>query len=118
MLDRRRGERYVVAFPVRAKWNDESGNEIAEDGLTENVGPNGALIYLPRTLPAVGSQIELTVSEENDVTVMTHVIRLERNAAHPQVALNLSEPSPQWDQVWELARETVAGLKPDDPDEW
>ena len=48
MQDRRHGERYVISFPVRVKWRDESGKEIVEDGLTENVGPQGALVFLPR----------------------------------------------------------------------
>ena len=43
MIERRRGERYVIAFPVRAKWKDADGREVVEDGLTENVGPNGTL---------------------------------------------------------------------------
>lgn len=118
MIERRRGERYVIAFPVRAKWKDADGREVVEDGLTENVGPNGTLVYLPRTLPDVGAEIELTVREEDEVTVMTSVIRLERNAAHPQVALNVSDGFDRWQNVWELARRTVAGQKPDEYEEW
>jgi hypothetical protein len=35
------------------------------------------------------------------------------------VALNLIEGMRSWKKkVWEYAAETVAGQKPDDPDEW
>lgn len=121
MLERRKGARYVVSFPVRVKWKDESGGEITEDGLTENVGSHGTLVYLPRKLPAVGAKVELTVTEnaDDEVTVTAQVIRLERNAAHPQVALDLVEGSRAWKKkVWEVAAMTVAGQQPEELDDW
>ena len=121
MQERRHGSRYVISFPIRVKWKDENGKEVVEEGLTENVGPNGTLVYLPRKLPTVGSKVELTVTEnpDDEVSVTAQVIRLERNAAHPQVALNLLEGMRVWKKkVWEYAAETVAGQKPDDLDEW
>ena len=121
MQERRHGSRYVISFPIRVKWKDENGTEVVEEGLTENVGPNGTLVYLPRKLPTVGSKVELTVTEnpDDEVSVTAQVIRLERNAAHPQVALNLLEGMRAWKKkVWEYAAETVAGQKPDDLDEW
>lgn len=121
MDDRRKGERYIVSFPIRVRWKDSSGKEIIEEGLTENIGPQGALIYLPRHLPTVGSKVELTVTEnlKDQVTVKAEVIRLERNAAHPQAALQLTDSIRLWKKkVWEYAGETIAGEKPDDPDDW
>ena len=66
MPERRSGSRYVISLPIRLKWKDENGKEVSEEGLTENVGPNGALIYLPRLLPTVGSKVILTVTENPD----------------------------------------------------
>jgi PilZ domain-containing protein len=120
MQDRRHGERFVVSFPIRVKWKDENGTEVVEEGLTENVGPAGTLVYLPRKLPTVGAKVELTITENasEEVTVTAQVIRLERNAAHPQVALNLIEGMRSWKkQVWEMAAE-AAGQVPDDGDDW
>ena len=119
--DRRQGARYVVSFPIRVRWKDEAGKEIIEEGLTENVGPAGTLIYLPRNLPTVGSKVELTVTEDlnDEVTVTAQVIRLERNASHPQVALNLIDGMRTWKKkVWEFAGQTVAGQKPEELDDW
>ena len=121
MQDRRQGPRHVVSFPIRVKWKTEDGQVFVEEGLTENVGLNGALVYLPRMLPTVGSKVDLTVTEntKEEITVGAQVIRLERNAAHPQVALTLTEGMRTWKKkVWDLAAETVAGLEPEEVDDW
>ncbi|MEP6944275.1 MAG: PilZ domain-containing protein [Acidobacteriota bacterium] len=119
--DRRGGARHVISFPIRVRWKDEDGNEVIQDGLTENVGPTGTLVYLPRHLPRVGGKVALTVTEhpDDEVTVTASVIRLERNASHPQVALQLTEGLRLWKKkVWEYAGATLAELEPDPPDEW
>ncbi|HBE83407.1 MAG: PilZ domain-containing protein [Blastocatellia bacterium] len=121
MQERRQGQRYIISFPIRIRWKDETGTEVIEEGLTENVGLNGTLVYLPRKLPTVGSKVNLTVTENTDdpVTVTAQVIRLERNAAHPQAALNLIDGIRVWKKkVWEFAGETIAGEKPDEIDDW
>ncbi len=121
MQDRRNGARHVISFPVRVKWKDESGKEIVEDGLTENVGQQGALVFLPRRLPTVGSKVYLTITEhaDDEVTVIAQVIRLERNASHPQAAFQLTDSLRVWKKkVWEHAGEILAAQKPDDFDDW
>ena len=121
MQDRRLLARHVVSFPIRVKWKTDEGHVVVEEGLTENIGPNSALIYLPRKLPTVGAKVDLTVTEnsKDEVTVAAQVIRLERNAAHPQVALTLTEGMRTWKKkVWDLAAETVAGQQPEDLDDW
>lgn len=82
---------YTVSVPVRVQWKDESGEDIAEDGLTENIGLRDALVYLPRRLPGVGSRISLTVADDakNEIEVSALVIRLDRNPAHPQISLKV-----------------------------
>ena len=121
MQERRRSPRYNISFPVRVSWKDEHGREITQDGLTENVGLQGTLVFLPRTLPSVGSKVNLTVTEnaEDEVSVTAQVIRLERNAAHPQVAFQLTDSLRLWKKkVWEYAREILAAEKPEDFDDY
>jgi hypothetical protein len=121
MQERRGGSRYVVSFPIRARWKDENGAEVREEGLTENVGTIGTLVYLPRKLPNVGTKVELTVIEnpDDEVTVSAEVIRLERNAAHPQVALNLVEGIRAWKKkVYDLAESIVKAQEPEGDDDW
>ncbi|MET0754161.1 MAG: PilZ domain-containing protein [Pyrinomonadaceae bacterium] len=119
--DRRSGARYNISFPIRVKWKGENGQEIVEDGLTENVGPQGTLVFLPRLLPTVGSKVNLTITEhaDDEVTVTAQVIRLERNAAHPQAAFQLVDSLRLWKKkVWEHAGEILAQEKPDEFDDW
>ncbi|MDQ6787326.1 MAG: PilZ domain-containing protein [Acidobacteriota bacterium] len=121
MQERRKGSRYNISFPVRVKWKDAEGQEVIQEGLTENVGPHGALIFLPRNLPPVGSRVKLTVTEkpEDEVSVTMQVIRLERNAAHPQVAFELTDSLRLWrKKVWEYAGEILEAEKPEDFEEW
>jgi hypothetical protein len=121
MRDRRKGERHVISFPIRARWKDAAGKEVIQEGLTDNVGLQGTLIYLPRVLPSVGGKVHLTVTEnpEDEVTVVAEVIRLERNAAHPQAALQLTENLREWKKkVWEVAGATIAAMEPEALDDW
>ncbi len=121
MQERRTGARHVISYPIRVKWKDENGKEVVQEGLTENVGPQGTLIYLPRLLPLVGGKVQLTITENanDEVSVTAEVIRLERNAAHPQAALNLTEGLREWKKkVWEVAGATLAAERPDEADDW
>ncbi len=99
-LDRRASSRFVVSLPIRVEWKDDEGQHIVEEGLTENVGPEGTLVHLPRALPPVGSQVKLVVFEvegkKEVVKVEAEVLRLVRNAAHPQAALKLIKPLEKW----------------------
>ena len=119
--DRRHGQRYAISFPIRVRWKDESGKVVVEEGLTDNVGPQGTLVYLPRFLPTVGSKVNLTVTEDpkDEISVTAEVIRLERNAAHPQAALQLTDSMRLWKKkVWEAARATIAAQEPEEFDDW
>lgn len=121
MPERRLGERHFISFPIRVEWENEKGEEIVEEGLTENIGPNGVLIHLPRLLPNVGSKVNITVTEDlsTQVTVSAQVLRLERNVAHPQVALQLVGSTKDWEkQVWQYAAEVIASQKPDNYNDW
>jgi hypothetical protein len=121
MIERRKGERYVVSFPIRLEWKMEDGSEMIEEGLTENVGLAGALVHLPRKLPSVGSEVNLVVTENPSdlVSVTAQVLRLERNAAHPQCALMLTDETGDWEtKVYQYAAEIVAAQKPEEADDW
>jgi len=121
MNERRSGARHVISFPIRVRWKDENGKEVIQEGLTENVGLHGTLVYLPRHLPLVGGKVQLTVTENpnDEVSVTAEVIRLERNASHPQAALSLTEGLRDWKKkVWELAGATLAAEQPEPVDDW
>lgn len=121
MQEKRLGSRYVISFPIRLKWKDESGNEVIQEGLTENVGPHGTLVFLPRLLPPVGCKLNLTVTEnaDDEVSVTAQVIRVERNPSHPQAALQLLDSIRLWKKkVWDYAGEIIANEKPEEWEDW
>jgi hypothetical protein len=117
-IENRTGPRYLASLDVRAEWDGEDGTHYVAEGTTENVGPEGALIHLQRELPNVGSRVQLRVlSEEGEkLSVVTEVLRLERNPGHPLAALQLINGSEEWrGLVLEPAAPQI--FNPDDDEE-
>ena len=98
IIENRSGPRYVAAFPIRAEWDTIDGVHIVAEGETENVGPEGTLIHLQRELPPVGGRVNLLVmgDEGEKLSVVAEVLRIERNAAHPQAALQVLGETDEW----------------------
>jgi hypothetical protein len=108
ITEQRIGPRYVAYFPVRAEWDEETGEHVVAEGETENVGPEGALVHLHQ-LPRVGSRVRIDVLEEDAprvrVSAEAEVLRVERNPAQPLAALQLLEADEKWrGKVYESAR--------------
>ncbi len=118
--EQRTGARYLASLVVRAEWDTEQGKHVVADGTTENVGPEGALIHLQRELPDVGSRVQLMVlsGEGQKLQVVTEVLRLERNAAHPLAALQLLDATEEWrGLVWEPAAPRVTQPEPEESED-
>lgn len=118
----RSGPRYLVSFEVRAEWDEPEGFHVVSEGTTENVGPEGTLVHLPRKLPQVGSRVRLEVQGEDGqkLQVVAEVLRIERNASHPLAALQLLGATEEWKGlIWGPAAPRVIAPKPvvDDDDE-
>jgi hypothetical protein len=116
--EQRTGPRYLASLLVRAEWDTEEGKHIVAEGTTENVGPEGALVHLQRELPDVGSRVQLMILNEEGqkLQVVTEVLRLERNAAHPLAALQLLDATEEWrGLVWEPAAPRIA--QPDEDED-
>ena len=86
--ENRSGPRYLASLEVKAEWDEPSGTHIVAEGTTENVGPEGTLIHLPRQLPDVGSRVRLEIIGESGerLQVIAEVLRIERNPGHPLAA--------------------------------
>lgn len=111
----RSGPRYLVAFEVRAEWDEPGGQHIIAEGVTENVGPEGTLVHLPRGLPDVGSRVRLEVQGEDGkkLQVIAEVLRIERNPGHPLAALQLLGETDEWrGLIWEPAAPRIATPPP------
>lgn len=106
VVDNRSGPRYVHAFPIRAEWDANDGTHIVAEGETENVGPEGTLVYLQRELPPVGGRVNLLVLDDDGekLSVIAEVLRIERNPSRPQAALQLLGETDEWrGLIWEEA---------------
>lgn len=111
----RTGPRYLVSFEVRAEWDEPGGVHILSEGTTENVGPEGTLVHLPRKLPDVGSRVSLEVQGEDGtkLQVVAEVLRIERNPGHPLAALQVLGETDEWKGlIWEPAAPRVAPPPP------
>lgn len=107
----RSGPRYLVSFEVRAEWDDPDGSHVVVQGTTENVGPEGTLVHLPRQLPNVGSTVRLEVAGEDGqkLQVIAEVLRIERNPGHPLAALQVLGETNEWKGlIWEPAAPRVS----------
>jgi len=64
-------------------------------------------------LPLVGGKVYLTVTEnpDDEVSVSAEVIRLERNASHPQAALMLTENLREWKRRFGKSPESQSRLR-------
>ena len=109
--DIRSGPRYLVAFEVRAEWDEPGGAHVITEGTTENVGPEGTLVHLPLKLPDVGRRVRLEVQGDDGkkLQVIAEVLRIERNPGHPLAALQLLGETEEWKGlIWEPAAPRVA----------
>ena len=119
-VEQRSGPRYLASLIVRAEWDTEEGTHVVAEGMTENIGPEGALVHLERQLPDVGSRVQLVVQSEEGqkLQVITEVLRLERNPAHPLAALQLLDATDEWrGLVWEPAAPRVTQAHDDEDEE-
>lgn len=113
--DNRSGPRYLATLEVKAEWDEPSGAHVVAEGTTENVGPEGTLVHLPRQLPQVGSRVRLEVLGESGekLQVIAEVLRIERHPGHPLAALQLLGETDEWrGLVWEPAAPRVTAPPP------
>ncbi len=114
-FENRTGPRYLANLEIKAEWDEPTGTHIVAEGTTENVGPEGTLVHLPRQLPDVGSTVRLEILGESGerLQVFAEVLRIERNPGHPLAALQLVGETDEWKGlVWEPAAPRVAPPPP------
>ncbi len=103
-IENRSGPRYLAALEVRVEWDESDGAHVVTEGMTENIGPEGTLVHLPRRLPEVGGRVQLEVQDQSGqkLLVVTEVLRIERNPGHPLAALQLLDQTDEWrGLIWE-----------------
>lgn len=114
-IENRSGPRYLASLEIKAEWDEPTGAHIISEGVTENVGPEGTLVHLPKKLPDVGSRVHLEVLGENGerLHLTAEVLRIERNPGYPLAALQLVGATDEWKGlIWEPAAPRVAPPPP------
>lgn len=99
LKEKRRGSRFPVVVFVEAKWQALGGEMAKETAKAMEVSALGGLLDM-KTLPRVGSEIELT-NLLSSQTAKARVVgtRLPRDSGAPKVAVELLTPS---DTFWGL----------------
>src|ERR1044072_8604763 len=118
-FESRSGPRYLASLEGKAEWDGPTGTHIVAEGTTENVGPEGTLVHLPRQLPDVGSTVRLEVLGESveKLQVIAEVLRIERHPGHPLAALQLlGETDDGRVLVWDPAAPRVTPPPPPETD--
>lgn len=118
--DIRTGPRYLASYEIRAEWDEPDGGHVVADGMTENVGPEGTLVHLPKKLPNVGSRVRLQVQSDDGKTlqVVAEVLRIERNPGHPLAALQVLGETDEWrGLIWEPSAPKIQPPPPPAEDE-
>jgi hypothetical protein len=119
-FENRTGPRYLANLEIKAEWDEPTGTHIVAEGTTENVGPEGTLVHLPRQLPQVGSKVRLEVLGEGGerLHVIAEVLRIERNPGHPLAALQLVGETEEWKGlVWGPAAPRITPPAPPENEE-
>jgi hypothetical protein len=109
-FENRSGPRYLASLEIKAEWDEPTGTHIIAEGITENIGPEGTLVHLPKQLPDVGSTVRLEIlgGDGERLNVIAEVLRIERNPGHPLAALQLVGETDEWKGlVWEPAAPRV-----------
>jgi hypothetical protein len=100
------GPRYSINLPVRAEWHEkQTGKHVVTEGVTEIVGPAGALVHLQQ-LPTVGSRITISIegAAGAHVTANAEVLRLVRDVQQPLASLSVFNARKEWrGLIWETA---------------
>jgi len=114
-FESRSGPRYLATLEIKAEWDEPTGTHIISEGTTENIGPEGTLVHLPKQLPDVGSTVRLEIlgGDGERLQVIAEVLRIERNPGHPLAALQLVGETNEWrGLVWEPAAPRVTAPAP------
>ena len=108
--EKRRGHRFPVVVPVKARWQDASGKGIQVTAQAKEVNAHGGLLEM-KNYPSVGSQLELTNLLTNE-TYRARVVapRRSKDGQALGVAVELLIPSETFWGVNFQLRKTSAEL--------
>lgn len=99
MIERRRGRRFHVNWPVRVEGIDAGGAPFTESGLLNNISSSGALLTIPRPLPAgtrLDVYIDLPTQGRKKMKYSASVVRVESEASLVGAAVSFDALKPEF----------------------
>jgi hypothetical protein len=99
LLERRKGKRFQVDWPIRVRGTDGGGISFIESGTAQNISSSGALLRLKKHLEA-GTKLEvyiqLPLSQKKWMKYTAMVVRSESHSALHSAAVRFEAVKPQF----------------------
>src|SRR6185295_4606847 len=99
MIERRKGSRFHVDWPVRTESVAEGGATITETGVVGNISSSGALLLVDRPL-AVGARLDiyigLPIKGNKLMKYSGRVVRVEREDPVFAAGVEFDTPKPEF----------------------
>lgn len=99
MIERRKGKRFVVDWPVRVEGTNGGGNSFGQEGVLHNISSGGAMLYL--TYPvAVGVKLDVYIrlpfKGKKWMKYSAHITRIEGASDDFLVAVKFEGARPEF----------------------
>src|SRR6185295_4241220 len=102
MIERRKGTRFHVDWPVRAESVAETGATVTETGVVGNISSSGALLLVDRPL-AVGARLDiyiaLPIKGNKLMKYSGRVVRVENEGPLFAAAVEFDTQKPEFSSV-------------------
>lgn len=99
MIERRRGKRFHVDWPVTVESAGDGGATFTETGVLENISSGGALLLVKRPL-AKGARLEIYISlplkRDKLMKYSASVVRVQSEASSYFAAVKFDTPKPEF----------------------
>ena len=99
MIERRKGRRFIVDWPVRVEGANGGGNGFEQAGVLQNISSGGAMLYLTTPVP-VGMKldvyIKLPLKGKKWMKYSARIIRIEEGAANFLAAVKFERARPEF----------------------
>ncbi|MEK6300716.1 MAG: PilZ domain-containing protein [Acidobacteriota bacterium] len=102
LIERRRGRRFHVDWPVRVESVADGGATFTETGVVGNISSSGALLLIDRPL-AMGAKLDIYISlplkGNKLMKYSASVVRVESEARLFAAAIKFDAPKPEFTSI-------------------
>lgn len=99
MIERRKGRRFAVDWPVRVEGTNGGGHGFEQAGVLQNISSGGAMFYLANPVP-VGTKLDVYIrlpfKGRKWMKYSAHIIRTEEGGANFLAAVKFEGARPEF----------------------